>query len=130
MLRDKYEEKKKDKPDRHVISRKAEEVWEKLCEKRKSPDDVSFYRKMIREIKHTTFMSLADKTSERQLVNLFNAPLHPQITILENGYGMVKTVTFTEWGGFSNRYDYIKCPNTIERIKSETLLYHDCGVEF
>lgn len=97
---------------------------------KKNIDNVSFYIQLFKKTEESFFDRYGtNKTREQRLIELFNLP-HPKVTILENGYGTVKMLAFSKWGGFLDHYSYIKWPHTLERVKTERVFDYNCGIEF
>lgn len=115
---------------RNEISEKVERDLSDIFKNKKNTDDVSFYIQLFSKTRESIFDRYkTNKTREQRLIELFNLP-HPKVTILENGYGTVKMLTFSKWGGFLDHYSYIKWPHTIERKNTEKVFDYDCGIEF
>ena len=118
------------------IEKKADHELSVLFKNRKSEEVISTYLGPLIEDKiiddKTGKLSIVESywTSEEELIALFNASLHPQVVIMENGFGIVKMLSFTKWGGFDYHYSYIKWPNLVEKVRTETVLAYGCGIMF
>jgi len=132
-IRDKFPELEWDE-----IHEKADQELSILFQSRK-PDDVSIFLGPLKEeiaqnnITGEIIPLHRYWTSTEEIKALFSAPLNPQVTIMENGYGVVKILTFSKWEGFVYcRYD-IKWPNSIEKVHmewDEAVLRYNCGIQF
>lgn len=118
------------------IDKKVDAELLTLFYNRKSDDDLSiFLGPLIEEectdsISGETFKIQNYWTTEEELKALFSASLEPLVTIQENGYGVVRVMTFSKWSGFEYCYSYIKYPNEIEKVRTERILSYDCGIMF
>ena len=115
----------------------AEPELSALFQNRKSDDDISIYLGPIRE-ENCFYNQITGEliqgywTSLEELQALFNASLDPQVTIMENGYGIVRILTFSKWGGFEYCRYAIQWPISVEEIyeEQETVLSYSCGIQF
>ncbi len=108
-----------------------------LFHNRKSDDDLSiFLGPLIEEVEGIDnisgeFFKIKHYwTTEEELKALFSASFEPLVTIQENGYGVVRVMTFSERSGFEYRYSYIKYPNVIEKVRWEKIMSYDYGVMY
>lgn len=121
------------------IRKKADQELLELFKNRKPDDDISIFLGPLREdsqrdMNTGEFIPIKRHwTSKEELKALFNAPLNPQVTIIENGYGVVRILTFSKWSGFIYYRYEIKWPNSIEKVDmewDEAVLRYNCGIEF
>ena len=123
--------------DWEVRRKMAEDELYALFQNRKSDDDFSIFLGPPREGHghrdiETGKITPGYWTSREELEALFNASLDPQVTIMENGYGIVRILTFSKWGGFEYCRYAIQWPISVEEIyeEQETVLSYSCGIQF
>jgi hypothetical protein len=118
------------------IKEKANQELSVLFNNRKSDEDISIYLGPLMEEEQTAAVTGEKSiiqwywTTEEELNELFSASLHPEVIIMENGYGIVKMLSFSKWSGFAYHYSYIKWPNVVEKVRTERVLLYSCGIQF
>ena len=44
--------------------------------------------------------------------------------------GEARVLTFTKWGGLAIRHVHLRWPNLVDRVKRESVVEYECGVQF
>ena len=119
---------------RNEREKMAEAELSAIFQNRETNDDISIFLGPLREDSQRDIITgeiipiQRHWTSKEELEALFSTPLNPQVTIMENGYGVVKILSFSKWSGFEYRHYYVKWPNLIEKVQMETILKYNCGI--
>ncbi len=113
------------------ISEQADAEIAMLLKDRTPGEDFGIFLGPLREIDvfnietHENHSLKKHWTTKEELKSLFEANLDPRVTMIEDGCGVVKMLSFTQQGGFKYCDSYIRYPNIIEKREMETVLeYH------